>query len=100
LAVTPKLKADEDRAGSAKGDKDEDDLVRILFASETWRKECLDRVTDDMLGRLEVIVAGDAPVRLTKGNLRQAKSLRDRIRVSLSDIRAALSFDCGNSGPP
>jgi hypothetical protein len=94
-----KLKAYEDRAGSAKGDKDEDDLVRILFSSETWRKECLDRVTDDMLGRLEVIVAGDAPVRLTKGNLHQAKIIRDRIRVSLSDIRAALSFDCGNSGP-
>lgn len=94
-----KMMAYLDRAGSAKGDKDEDDLVRILFACDAWRKDCLDRVTEEMLVRLDTIVAGDAPVRLTKGNLHQAKILRDKLRLSLSDIRMALSYDNGHGGP-
>ena len=94
-----KLKAYEDRAGSAKGDKDEDDVMRILFAGETWRKECLDRLTETMLADLEKIVGGDAPARLTGGNLHQAKMVRDKARESLAAIQAAYSHTSGRDGP-
>lgn len=53
-----KLVAYEDRAGSPKGIKDEDDLVCILFAGETWREECLIWLTGEMLERLITIVGG------------------------------------------
>jgi hypothetical protein len=89
------LKAYEDRAGSAKGEKDEDDVVRILFVGATWQKECLNRMADRMLNDLEKIVGGDAPTRLAKGNLHQAKTIRERARVSLSAIQAAYSINYG-----
>jgi hypothetical protein len=92
-----KMKAYEDRAGSSKGVKDKDDIARILFAGREWRKECLDRLTDDMLTKCERIVAGDAPVRLMGGNLHHAKALRGRIRTSLDALRAAFNHGC--SGP-
>jgi hypothetical protein len=95
-----KMKAYEDRVGSAKGDKDEDDVIRILFVGETWQKECLNRLTDRMLTDLEKIVGGDAPARLTKGNLHQAKIVRERARTSLIAIQAAYSINYGCGGPP
>jgi hypothetical protein len=93
-----KMKAYEDRAGSPKGVKDEDDIARILFAGLEWRKECLGRMTDEMISTCERIVAGDAPVRLMGGNLHHAKALRGRVRASLEALKAAFSHDC--SGPP
>jgi hypothetical protein len=93
-----KMKAYEDRAGSPKGVKDEDDIARIVFAGLEWRKECLGRMTDEMISTCERIVAGDAPVRLMGGNLHHAKALRGRVRASLEALKAAFSHDC--SGPP
>lgn len=93
-----KMKAHEDRAGSAKGVKDEDDIARILFAASEWRKECLSRLTDEMIATCGRIVAGDAPVRLMGGNLHRAKVLRSRIKASLEALKTAYSYD--SSGPP
>ncbi|MVT64858.1 hypothetical protein GPL21_07025 [Bradyrhizobium pachyrhizi] len=92
-----KMKAYEDRAGSPKGAKDEEDIARILFAGLEWRKECLNRMTDETLSTCERIVAGDAPVRLMGGNLHHAKALRGRIRTSLDALKTAFSHNC--SGP-
>jgi len=81
-----KLKAYENRRGTGKGEKDEDDVIRILLAAIEWRSECLTRMTDEMLDHLKKIVAGDAPTRLAAGNLHEAKNLRGRARGSLEFI--------------
>jgi hypothetical protein len=91
-----KLKAYEDRKGSSKGSKDEDDTVSLLLVGNEWRKQCLTRLTDQMLSDLEKIVAGDAPTRLAGGNLHEAKGLRERARVSLDAVRCAHTLNFGS----
>jgi hypothetical protein len=96
-----KLKAYENRRGTGKGEKDEEDVIRILLAAKEWRSECLTRMTDEMLDHLKKIVVGDAPTSLTEGNLHDAKILRDRARVSLKLIceAHAANFGAENANP-
>jgi hypothetical protein len=91
-----KLKAYEDRKGTGKGSKDEDDVVRLLLVGEGWRKDCLIRLTDKMLGDLKRIVSGDAPTRLAQGNLHEAKAIRARARESLDAVRNAYAINYGS----
>lgn len=90
-----KLKASENRKGTGKGSKDEDDVIRLLLVGGDWRKESLTRLTDEMLNELATIVAGDAVVRLTGGNLHEAKGIRERAGKSLDAIRRAHVLNFG-----
>jgi hypothetical protein len=96
-----KLKAFEDRKGTGKGAKDEDDVLRLLLVRSDWRKECLSRMTDDMLRELDNVVKGDAPVRLVSGNFHEAKSLRGLAIASVEAIKAAYTcnYEGGSNGP-
>jgi len=95
-----KLKAYEDRRGNAKGDKDEDDIIRLLLVRQEWRRECLTRLSDEMMQMLDGVVAGDAPVRLAKGNLHEAKNLRRKASNSLAMLKVAFTANYGGSHVP
>jgi hypothetical protein len=90
-----KLKAYENRRGTGKGEKDEEDVIRILLAAKEWRRDGLTRMTDEMLEHLKRIVAGDAPTRLTSRNLHEARNVRDRARESLKLICDAHTANFG-----
>jgi hypothetical protein len=90
-----KLKAYEDRKGSSKGDKDEDDVVRLLLFGDKWRSELLSRLTDEMLDLLPKVVSGDSAIRLSGGNLHEAKALRAKAQKSLAAIRKAHEENYG-----
>ncbi|MGA2125780.1 MAG: hypothetical protein ABSG76_06460 [Xanthobacteraceae bacterium] len=91
-----KLKAYADRKGTGKGSKDEDDVITLLLVGEAWRKDCLTRLTEQMLGDLERIVLGDAPTRLAQGNLHEAKAIRARARSSLDAVCKAYAANYGS----
>lgn len=94
-----KAKAMRDRRGSAKGDKDEDDIVRILLIAEGIDAGRLTRLTDEMLEDLEHAVSGDAPLRLAKGNSHTARTLRQGARHRLDQVRAAHGENYGAATP-
>lgn len=94
-----KAKAMRDRRGSQKGDKDEDDVLRILMVAEDIDASRVLRLTDEMLQDLESAVDGDAAMRLAQGNSHQAKSIRAWARTRLEDVRAAHQANYGGSVP-
>lgn len=94
-----KAKAMRDRKGSPKGDKDEDDVVRILLVATEAEASRLTRLTDEMLDDLEAAVGGDAPMRLATGNSHRAKSIRDKARSRLGDVREAHRLIYGSTVP-
>jgi hypothetical protein len=83
------MSAYEDRKGTPKGEKDEDDVIRILLVADNFDPEPLARLTDEMLADLGRIVEGDGPTRLCKGNLHQAKILRTQIQGRSSLLESA-----------
>lgn len=94
-----KAKAMRDRRGSQKGDKDEDDVVRILMVADDIDAARLLRLTDEMFEDLEAAVEGDAAMRLAQGNSHQARSIRARARARLEDVRAMHQANYGGSEP-
>jgi len=93
--IVLKLKAYADRKGSGKGEKDEDDVVRILLVADDFRQDGLTRLTDDMAALLRKIVDGDAPVRLAGGNLHEARIVRAKARAAAERILAAHHANYG-----
>lgn len=93
-----KLKAYEDRKGSSKGEKDEDDLIRLLLLHNTWRSELLVRITDEMRTLLASVVTRDSVIRLSGGNLHEARELRVKTQNSLAAIEKAheANYGAGN----
>lgn len=94
-----KAKAMRDRKGSPKGDKDEDDIVRILLVANDVDPSRLTRLTDEMLEDLDMAVSGDAPLRLTKGNSHRARPLREKAKARLDEVREAHRLNYGGDGP-
>lgn len=92
-----KVKAYEDRKGSSKGEKDEDDIVRLLLVGREWRAELLTRLTDDMLSLVSKAASGDSAVRLTSGNVHEAKAVREKALKSVELIRAAHIANYGTA---
>jgi hypothetical protein len=90
-----KMKAYEDRKGSDKGKKDEDDVMRLLLLGDTWRAELLSRLTDEMVELLTRVASGDSAVRLSAGNLHEAKALRTKAQKSLVAIQKAHQENYG-----
>ncbi|MSP90714.1 MAG: hypothetical protein EXR79_02730 [Myxococcales bacterium] len=73
-----KLHALDDRRGSAKGDRDAEDVLKLLLLLDergTTPARC-GRLEDRHETELGRIVRGDAAVRLTDGNLHRAATLR------------------------
>lgn len=95
-----KMKAFEDRKGTPKGAKDEDDLVRILLVTGQFDATPLARLTDDMLDGLRKIVEGEGPVRLSNGNLHQARIVRDIVRQKLALLEQAHALNYGVTAEP
>lgn len=83
-----KLKALESRGGSSKGEKDEDDVIRILLTmdEDDVSPHLMARLDDNMVLNLERIVRSDASVRLTSGNLHRASELRRIVVETLQQI--------------
>ncbi|WP_421423987.1 hypothetical protein [Agrobacterium rosae] len=91
-----KAKALEDRKGTSKGNKDEDDMVRILLVAEEIDRERLSRLTEDALTEIRRAVDGDAPLRLARGNSHLARNLRNKARERLDDIINVFSHSIGD----
>lgn len=85
-----KLDAYHDRKGSAKGEKDEDDLVRILRFIGNPEAELLKRLKPSDVPVLEKIAKSDAVTRIMQGNNTREKTFRDICLQSVGNIRAVL----------
>lgn len=88
------LKADalKDRKGTSKGDKDEDDIVRVLLVSEQQlRPELLTRLDESLIAEIERAVRGDACLRLAYGNSHFARSLREKAKEKFNELRVACT---------
>lgn len=88
-----------DRRGSAKGDKDEDDIVRIMLVADALDTDKLSRLTDAFVSEIERAVAGDAVLRLASGNKHLAKALRNKTMARLGEIRQAHRDNYGGCEP-
>ncbi len=98
--VVLKMKAYDDRKGTPKGDKDEDDILRVLLATDSFNPEPLARLTDEMLADVAKIVEGDGPKRLCKGNLHLAKTLRTQTQGKLLLLEAAHKQNYSDGAAP
>lgn len=94
-----KAKALADRRGTPKGDKDEDDVARMLLVAETIDKDKLTRLTDDLLLDLQRAVKSDAAMRLAAGNSHRAKSLRASINARFEEVEEAHRLNYGSCAP-
>ncbi|TLX17146.1 hypothetical protein [Rhizobium sp. MHM7A] len=94
-----KAKALADRRGTPKGDKDEDDVARMLLVADGIDKDKLTRLTDDLLLDLQKAVKGDAAMRLADGNSHKAKSLRMKINEKLQQVEEAHQLNYGGPTP-
>lgn len=86
-----KLKAYEDRRGSAKGQKDEDDLFTLLLlVSECGvQSDTIARMDDRMEELLAPVVHSDAAVRLTGGNHLTGAALRRSAEAGFRSVMDA-----------
>lgn len=91
-----KAKALADRRGTPKGDKDEDDVARMLLVAASIDKDKLTRLTDDLLNDLRRAVTGDAAMRLANGNSHKAKGLRSKIMERFNEVEDAHRLNYGN----
>jgi hypothetical protein len=89
--VVLKIAAFKDRRGSAKGDKDEDDLIKILMllSEREVSPAKAARVDDEMETLLELIVGSDSVTRVADGNLHLASILRKSAAVGLDKLSQA-----------
>jgi hypothetical protein len=88
-----KAAALQDRKGTPKGDKDEDDMVRILLVADKIDERRISRLTGDLYLEVQRAVKGGAPLRLAKGNAHVAKSFRNKAESMLERIRFGLEGD-------
>jgi len=82
-----KLEAFAKRRGTEKGDKDEDDIVKMLIVGQDFSEERSRHLTSSMIDSLEQVTSGDAPVRIAKGNLHNAKILRHKAVSAAQTLR-------------
>lgn len=94
-----KAKALKDRKGTSKGNKDEDDMVRILLVAEEIDGDRLSRLTEDALTEIRRAVEGDSPLRLAQGNSHAAKNLRNKARERMEEINNVFSYANGGQQP-
>jgi hypothetical protein len=90
-----KAKAFADRRGTPKGDKDEDDIARMLLVTDSIDREKLTRLTDDLLDDLRRAVNSDATLRLAEGNSHKAKGLRSKISARFEEVGEAHRLNYG-----
>jgi hypothetical protein len=88
-----KLKAFEDRRGSAKGTKDEDDLIKLLMllSERDVSPDGLVRLDEDALTLLDGVVKSEAPIRVAAGNAHLASGLRRSAISGLEKVLFCLS---------
>ena len=87
-----KLEAAVDRHGSAHGQKDARDIIRILLLGQQQGFDAQRSILfmrDDHLARLKLIVNGPEFIALATGNAKEAKSLRQACTQVLSKVEAA-----------
>lgn len=94
-----KAKALADRRGTPKGDKDEDDVARMLLVADSIDNEKLTRLTDDLLNDLRRAVSSDSAMRLAEGNSHKAKSLRSKINARFQEVEEAHRLNYGGLSP-
>ena len=87
-----KLEAAVDRHGSAHGQKDARDIIRILLLAKQQGFDAARSILfmrDAHLARLKLIVNGPEFIALTKGNAKEAKGLRQTCAQVFDAIEAA-----------
>jgi len=93
--VILKMKAFEDRRGSAKGMKDEDDLFKLLLlvSETTVNGAAIARLDDRGVEHLQKIPRSDAALRSTAGNKHFATKLREAAERGFGMIADACNTD-------
>jgi hypothetical protein len=94
-----KAKAMQDRKGTPKGDKDEDDVIRILLVAQDVQADRLTHLTEEMLAELERAVAAQAPLRLARGNAHRASTIRKQALSRLAAVKFGFEANYGTSRP-
>jgi hypothetical protein len=84
-----KANALANRKNTSKGDKDEDDICRILLAADAIEPDKLTRLDDDLLSEISHAIKGDAALRLANGNNHIARGLRTKINNRFSEAEEA-----------
>lgn len=99
-----KLAAWEDRKNSSKGQKDADDLCRILYllGKKDLNTDAAIYIDDEDVKSLREIVRGQAPLRLAENNFQIAKQIRVRCQSAVDDLNDFLTDQMGGGGyaPP
>lgn len=98
-----KLEAFADRKGTAKGDKDAKDLIRIAAVSRHagFNAElAAPHLRDQHLSLLESVERGPHALGLAQGNAMVAKSLRRQFSEILAQIMPLIEDDDGAPAPP
>lgn len=89
-----KLEAAVDRHGSAHGQKDARDIIRILLLGKEQgfnAERSVLFMRDDHLARLKLIVHGPEFIALAKGNAKEAKALRLACAEVFAAVQAAYA---------
>lgn len=92
-----------DRAGTSKGDKDEDDVFRVflILANRQVVSDRLVYIKDAEMDALERVVEGRAAIRLSEGNAHTAKLLKDSARQGYQKcVQARHDLTEGRNAPP
>jgi hypothetical protein len=81
-----------DRQSSPKGEKDANDITRILFliADKQITPHRLKHLTPDMNETIERISKSDAPLRLARGNAHFAHKIRSKVKLGLEKVENGL----------
>lgn len=87
-----KLEALASRQGSAKGDKDQDDVLRllVLLAEAKPRVALLERLAEERRPLLSRVLRSDAVRRMSQGNDHKAKSLRADAQRAVQSLSPSL----------
>jgi len=84
-----KMKAFENRKGTSKGQKDEDDILRLVLFTQEWRVQPLARLDAAAVSEIARIVKSDALLRMVNGNAHMARQIRTVAEHSFATLRKA-----------
>lgn len=86
-----KVYAYNDRKGTAKGDKDEQDIIRV-FLTLNEVSDAVNLLDEDDLKTIEGILNSNAYIKMTRGNAHRARQLREICKTNFVPIKQALGF--------
>lgn len=88
--VLLKLDAFEDRQGSQKGEKDAQDLIRILYLMKDPDETMLERLTHDDIALIDSAIALENVLPIVEGNRHMAKPLKAKVDSTREKLAAIV----------